>query len=50
MESTVALEMSHLWLEMQFILGLVGGASLLFLLVCMACVGSDFFAPSTRRK
>ncbi len=49
MESTVALEMSHIWLEMQFIIGLIGGASLLFLLFCLACVGSDFFATSTRR-
>lgn len=50
MESTVALEMSHLWLEMQFIIGLIGGASLLILLFCLACVGSDFFATSTRRS
>ena len=48
MESTVALEMSHLWLEMLFIIGLIGGVSMLFLLFCLACVGSDFFGYESR--
>ncbi len=49
MESTAALEISHLAFGAQFVVGLLGGASLLFLLFCLACVGSNFFATSTRR-
>lgn len=48
MESTAALEISHLAFGAQFLVGLLGGASLLFLLFCLAFVGSNFFA--TRRK
>lgn len=50
MESTAALEISHLVFGAQFLVGLLGGASLLFLLFCLACVGSNFFVTSTRRN
>lgn len=48
MESIAALEISHLAFWAQFVVGLLGGASLLCLLFCLACVGGNFFA--TRRS
>ena len=34
---------------LQFIVLLVGGVSLLFLMFCLCCMGSDFFAAPKRR-
>lgn len=33
----------------QFIALLIGGGSLLFLMFCLGCAGSDFFAPPNQR-
>ena len=51
MDSTTILEVltETILYAFQFIVLLIGGGSLLFLMFCLGCAGSDFFTSSKRR-
>jgi hypothetical protein len=51
MDATTTLESigQGLLFGLQFVLLLVGGSSILFLLFCLGCAGSDCFATPKRR-